>query len=138
MIFTIIVMAKIGVPVRVDSDSLQSAVDQAGKVLLDNFVPRDVSIELSPVAEWIIREEAAQTTIEHMDQALRGLLDLYTTIGNKIFEEPAVINALAVLQEVPVINARINDVQRWQNERSAISGDSNQVRTGEGVRVETD
>ena len=117
MIYTIIVMAKIGVPVQVEADTLQDAANQAGKAVLDNFTQQNVTVELRPVAEWVIREETVQTTIIHLNQALQDLLDLYTTIGNKIFEEPAVLNALAVLQEVPASNAQINEMQRWQNER---------------------
>jgi hypothetical protein len=115
MIYTIIVKAKFSAPVIVEATTLEEALAQAGKAVLDGFSSESIRVELTPVGEWTIREEATQTVITHMDLAIRGLLDLYATVGSKIYEEPAVINALAVLQEVDQANVQIQQIQEAQN-----------------------
>jgi len=128
MIFTIIVKLKLGIPIQVETNTVQEAITQAGKVVLENFKDQNVSmLELAPYGEWIIREEITQTTVFHMTQALRGLLDLYATVGKKIYEEPAIINALAVLQEAEQANERINVIQEVQNARNATVRDTHET-----------
>ena len=119
MIYTIIVKAKIGVPVQLETNTLDEAINQAGKAVLENFTQQNVTVELCPVAEWNIREESVQTTIDHLAQAVRDLLDLLVQAGNKIYDEPAVINALAFLQEAEISNTQISTIQGRQNERGA-------------------
>jgi len=117
MIYTILAKAIYAGPVQVDAQSPEDAVAQVTLDALD--MTRAFPLSLSSPAEWLVREESTQSTVTHLSQAVKGLLDLLTSTGNSVYDEPSVVEALSALLEAESVLSLLENIQRVQNGRIA-------------------